>query len=89
MMGVKVNLHPFFNNGVEMQIEVEGGNTGDCIREVVRLFPEVEKKLFAKPGRLKGYITVFVNARTAYPDELGTPVSNGDTVSILALLAGG
>ncbi|MBI5441842.1 MAG: MoaD/ThiS family protein [Deltaproteobacteria bacterium] len=88
-MGVTVRLHSFLNEGVETQLQVDACTTGDCIKEVVRRFPGAEKKMFAKPGQLKGYIEVLVNGKTAYPNELTAPVANGDVVSLLVLLAGG
>ena len=88
-MSVKVTLHPFLNEGVETQIEVEATNTGDVIKEVVRRFPAAEKKLFQKPGQLRGYVEIYVNGKTAYPGELTAALSSGDSVSVLVFLAGG
>ena len=88
-MGVKVNLHPFLNDGVETQVEVDGRSTGDCIKEVMRRYPAMEKKMFAKPGQLKGYVEVLVNGKPAYPNELAASVENGDEISLLVFLSGG
>lgn len=88
-MSATVRVHSFLNNGVPAEFQVEGRNTGECVREVIRLIPGAEGKMFAKPGRLKAHVEVLVNGHTAYPNELTAPVSDGDTVSILVMLAGG
>jgi molybdopterin converting factor small subunit len=88
-MSVKVILHPFVNNGVETQMDLDVKDTGELFNEVMKRFPEAEKKLFQKPGQLKGYVEVYVNSKTAYPNELTTPLEDGDSVSVLVFLAGG
>lgn len=87
-MSVKMVLHPFLNNGVETTVDVEGKTTGDCIKAVLKQYPAMEKKMFAKPGQLKGYVEIMVNGKPVQ-SELGTQVDNGDTVSVLVFLAGG
>jgi molybdopterin converting factor small subunit len=86
-MSVKVTLHPFVNNGVETQMEIEAKNTGDVMKEVIKRIPGAEKKLFQKPGQLKGYVEIYVNGQTAYPNELSASLK--DSVSVLVFLAGG
>ncbi len=87
-MGVKIVLHPYVT-GVETQVEAEGNDVGECIKNVMTKIPEMEKKLFAKPGQLKGYVEILVNGQSTYPKELAYPVKDGDTVNVLVFLAGG
>jgi len=87
-MGVKVILHPFVN-GVETEMELNVKDTREMFEEVTKRYPVAEKKLFQRPGQLKGYVEVYVNSKTAYPNELSTPLKDGDTVSVLVFLAGG
>jgi molybdopterin converting factor small subunit len=88
-MSVKMNLHPFLNDGVELQLEIEGKTVGECLNNVIKRYPAMEKKLFAKKGGLKGYVEIVVNSKSAYPNELIHPVNNDDVVSVLVFLAGG
>lgn len=88
-MGVKVTLHPFVNNGVETKMELDVKDTGEALNAIIKHIPGAEKKLFQKPGQLKGYVEVYVNGQTAYPNELTTPLKDGDSVSVLVFLAGG
>ncbi|OPX94008.1 MAG: Sulfur carrier protein CysO [Syntrophorhabdus sp. PtaU1.Bin002] len=88
-MSVKVTIHPFLNNGVETQVDMEAHTTGNVINEILKRIPGTEKKLFQKPGQLKGYVEVYVNGKSTYPNELSTPLNDGDAVSVLIFLAGG
>ncbi len=88
-MGVRITLHPYLNNGVETQVEVQGSDVGECIQNVMKQFPGMDKKLFAKPGQLKGYVEILVNGQSTFPKELAYPVKDGDTMNVLVFLAGG
>ena len=87
-MGVQVILHPFVN-GVETELNLDVQDTGEAFKEIIKHFPVAEKKLFQKPGQLKGYVEIYVNGKTAYPNELSTPLKDGDSMSVLVFLAGG
>jgi molybdopterin converting factor small subunit len=87
-MSAKVTLHPFFC-GVETHVEVEGSTVGDCIAEVLKTHPDWQGKMFAKAGKLKGYIEIYVNGSPTFPKELDYPVNDGDQVNVLVYLAGG
>jgi sulfur-carrier protein len=88
-MGVKVTLHPFVNNGVETQMELDVKDTGEALNEIMKRIPGADKKLLQKPGQLKGYVEIYVNGQTAYPNELTAPLKDGDSMSVLVFLAGG
>ena len=91
-MSITVNLHPIlygFTNGVKT-VEVNGRTVGECLKQLVALFPGIEKGLFDKEnGKLLGTINIWVNMEDAYPEELAKPVKDGDNVHITALLSGG
>jgi molybdopterin converting factor small subunit len=74
------------NQGV---IEVDGKNVGECLTDLIRKFPGLSESLFDNHGRFFKYIEIFVNGKTAFPNELNFPVKEGDELSILMLLAGG
>ena len=88
-MSAKMTLHPFFNNGVETEVEVKGSTVGDCIEDVLKAHPEWQNKMYAKPGKLKGYIEIYVNGNPTVPKELEYPVNDGDLINVLVYLAGG
>lgn len=87
-MSAKMTLHPFIN-GVETQVEVHGSTVGDCIADAIKTYPAMEAKIFAKPGKLKGYVEIYVNGNPTVPKELDYPVNDGDQINLLVYLAGG
>ena len=52
------------------------------------LFPKLQE-LFDKEGKLLEYLSVFVNREIAFPDELATPVKDGDEIHLIPLIGGG
>ena len=90
-MPVKVHIHPthrHHTNGLDV-ITVEGNTVGECLNQLVRQFPAMEKALFAKKDRLLNVVEVYVNHASAHPNELAKPVQDGDEIHLLVMLAGG
>ena len=73
----------------QAEVEVSGSTTGECINDLIRQFPAIEKELLDKDGRLLEYLSVFVNREIAFPDELATPVNDGDDIHLIPLIGGG
>lgn len=88
-MAVNVTLHPFLNNGKELNLVVEGKSVGECINSILKQYPDMEKKLFDKKNKLKGYVEVLVNGKSTGKEELNYPVKDGDSVAVLVFLSGG
>ncbi len=70
-------------------VTVNGSTVGECLGDFVDRFPDAKARLFDKNGNLLTYIDVFVNGKSAYPEELARPVASGDELSLLFLIAGG
>ena len=70
-------------------VEVEGNTVGNCLDNLVRQFPGMGKALFDKKGKLVNVIEIYINSKSAYPDELAKQVKDGDNVHLTLLLAGG
>jgi molybdopterin converting factor small subunit len=90
-MPVNVHIHLThrqFTNGQDV-VAVEGTTVGECLNHLVRLYPGMEKALFAKRDKLLNVVEVFVNHAAAYPNELTKPVKDGDEINLLVMLAGG
>lgn len=88
-MSATMTLHPYLNDGVEKQIEVQGSTVGDCIDDALKTFPGMQNKMFQKAGKLKGYVEIYVNGNPTVPKELEYPVNDGDQINVLVYLAGG
>jgi molybdopterin converting factor small subunit len=90
-MAVKVYIHIThrqFTNGLET-VAVEGNTVGECLNQLIKQFPGMEKALFAKKDKLLNTVEVYLNHVSAYPNELAKPVKNGDEIHLLIMLAGG
>jgi molybdopterin converting factor small subunit len=90
-MAVKVHIHTThrpFTNGLEV-IEVEGNTVGECLNQLIKQFPGMEKALFAKKDKLLNNVEVYVNHASAYPNELAKPIKDGDEIHLVIMLAGG
>ncbi len=90
-MAVKVHLHTThrqYTNGLEV-VEVEGKTVGECLNNLIKQFPEMEKALFTKKDKLRNVVEVYLNHAPAFPNELAKPVMDGDEIHLLVLLAGG
>ncbi|MBW2634730.1 MAG: MoaD/ThiS family protein [Deltaproteobacteria bacterium] len=90
-MGIHVNIHRThrqFTQGRD-RIEVQGRTVGECLDALIDQYPGIANVLFYKYGGLRNHVEIYLNADSAYPDELKKPVSDGDEITITALLAGG
>ncbi len=90
-MGIKLHIHKThrqFTNGSEF-VEVEGNTIGGCLDHLIMKYPDMREVLFDKKGKLRNVIEIYVNMRSAYPDELAKIVSDGDEIHIIYLLTGG
>ena len=90
-MSIFVNIHRTHRQytGGREQIEVAGRTVGECLQALVDRYPELSLTLFYKDGRLRNHFEIYLNAESAFPDELKKPVADGDEITITALLAGG
>ena len=90
-MSVKIHIHPnlfHFTNDQEV-VEVNGSTVGQCLDHLVARFPDIKPGLLDKDGKLLNYVDVYVNGESAYPEELASPVKDGDELHIVLIIAGG
>jgi molybdopterin converting factor small subunit len=80
-------LQPFANN-IET-VEVNGSTVGGCLNNLAKRFPDIEKMIFSRNGRLLNYVGIYVNGEDVYPGELDRPVKDGDELHILYIIGGG
>ena len=90
-MSIKINIHPVLHYFTDNQdvVEVNGRTVGQCLEHLVAQFPGIKKALFDKEGKLLSYVDVYVNGESAYPEELATPVKDGDELHIAVIISGG
>ncbi len=90
-MSARIAMHPFFAEHVrgKQAIEIEGKDVGECLTALVGRYPPVEKKLFEKKDKLRGYLDIYVNGKSTFPNTLTHPISDGDEIRIIVFCAGG
>lgn len=90
-MSVKLNLHRSLAHLADDQtvVEVDGNTVGQCLEQLAARFPRLKRRLFEKDGTLSRILEIYVNGESAYPDELATPVKDGDELHTVVLISGG
>lgn len=76
-------------SGEAKTLRVEGSTVGQCLKELVRVYPEMQPSIFDDKGEVHHLIEIFLNSRTAHPDELLRPTVDGDEIHVVTLLSGG
>lgn len=90
-MSITLHIHKThrpYTKGQEV-VEVEGNTVGECLNALCQWFPDMKSAIFDNKGKVRNHIEVYVNAQSAYPDELKKKVTPGDEVTITVMLAGG
>ena len=90
-MSVKVHLYSGLKEFADGQnlAEVQGSTIGECLADLVKQFPRMERELFDENGELAAKILVSINLKSAYAEELTKPVDSGDELYIVRVIAGG
>ena len=91
-MSVNVRLPTIMRSaaGGMSEVSAEGTTVGEVVDDLVRQFPGTATHLKAPDGGVHRFVNVYVNDEDVrYTGKLDTPVSGGDTVTILPAVAGG
>jgi molybdopterin converting factor small subunit len=90
-MSIKVKLHPILKSlaGGQEVVEVTGHTTGECLEDLESRFPVIKQMIRDNRGQLRRYCSILVNSKPTYPNELTTPVKDGDQIDIVILVTGG
>ena len=90
-MSIKIKVPPTYYRLTENNaaVEVEGKNVVQCLEHLVSQFPEINSVLFDKRGNLLNYVNIYVNGKSAYPNELSHSVINQDEIQIALVIGGG
>ncbi|MBC8418390.1 MAG: MoaD/ThiS family protein [Proteobacteria bacterium] len=90
-MSIKIHIHKTHRqhtNEFEV-VEVEGDTVGKCLDRLIRQFPAMKEVLFDRNGKLLNVIEIYINMKSAFPDELAKPLKDGDEIHLTVMLAGG
>jgi hypothetical protein len=86
-MSVKLHLSKFFSLFVENRdwVEVDGSNLGECLDELVNLFPNLKESLFSNTDTLQPYIEIVVNRETNVTTDMAKQIQPGNDIYIYAI----
>ncbi len=91
-MSVTVKLPTILRKHAEGQarVEADGATLRELLKDLESRYPGVTKNVLTEDGGLHRFINVYVNDEDVrYLGSLETPISEGDTISILPAVAGG
>ena len=72
------------------ELKLEGSTVGEVLKALDAAHPGTADRLFDGSGALRRFVNVFVDEEDVrFLDALDTPVSAGQTVSIVPAVAGG
>ncbi len=81
-------LRPFTN--AQSAVTAEGGTVGDALKSLTTEFGDLRNHLYGSDGRLRSFVNVYLNDDDIrYLKREQTPLSPGDTISIIPSVAGG
>ena len=72
------------------EVPMEGANVGEVLKGLDAAHPGFAERIFDADGGLRRFVNVFLDEEDVrFLDGLGTPVSDGQTLSIVPAVAGG
>jgi molybdopterin converting factor small subunit len=71
-------------------VEAEGATVGDLLADLTKKHAGLKNHLFNDQGKLRSFVNIYLNDEDIrYLQKEQTPVSSGDTISIIPSVAGG
>ncbi len=72
------------------EVVVDGATVGGVVEELARAHAGLRRHLFSPEGKLRSFVTIYLNDEDVrYLQRDGTPVAEGDVLSIVPAIAGG
>jgi molybdopterin converting factor small subunit len=91
-MSIKIDMfYPHMQEyaGNRKTVNVEGQTVGECLQDLAKQYPGVEKFVFDEKGKYLKHVFVYVNAESASKAGLKDPVKDGDEILVAVLITGG
>lgn len=77
-------------SGGDSEVKVDGETVGQVLNGLETAHPGFAERIFDDEGKLRRFVNVFVaDEDVRFLQGLDTPVSDGQTVSIIPAVAGG
>ena len=72
------------------EIRMEASTIRDLVQKLGAVYPDIAPRLSDETGQLHTALNLFVNNKNVHSlDGADTPLSDGDEISIMPLMAGG
>jgi molybdopterin converting factor small subunit len=71
------------------EVRVEGTTVGECLRDLIRRYPEAERLMFDANGELQKRFYVFVNQESMFKAGFDQPVTDKDNLILVVLATAG
>ena len=91
-MSVQVKLPTILRKhaGGEAKVDADGATLSEVLDDLESKYPGITKNVRSQDGGLHRFINIYVNDEDVrYLGSLETPVTEGDTISLLPAVAGG
>jgi MoaD family protein len=76
--------------GNQESLELEGGNVGEVLADLMARYGDLKKHLYTDDGKLRNFVNVYVNDEDIrHLAQQQTAVTSADTISIVPSIAGG
>jgi len=76
--------------GKQDAVNASGSTVGEVLTALTTQFPDLRKQIYNDEGKLRSFVNVYLNDEDIrYLQKEQTPVSPGDTISIIPSVAGG
>ncbi len=81
-------LRPYVDK--QESVEISGATVGEALANLTTRYNDLRKHLYTDEGRLRSFVNVYLNDEDIrYLQKEQTPLSPGDTLSIVPSVAGG
>ena len=71
-------------------VSADGASLSECISSLEASYPGLKERLCDESGELRRFVNIYVNGEDVrFLQGLGTPLKDGDEVSIVPAVAGG
>ena len=71
-------------------VEVTGSTVGEALDALTAAHPDLKKQIYNDEGKMRSFVNVYLNDEDIrYIKKEATPLSDGDTISIVPSIAGG
>jgi len=71
-------------------VSAQGSSVAAVVDQLDKQFPGIKSRICDEAGEVRRFVNIFVNGEDIrFQQQLGTPVKDGDEVSIVPAIAGG